>query len=109
MYQIRTSWASQKTSKMVESDFPRGFFELEVEILIRDPHVYSKRAQNRAFWIYFFFVRNPYICKFWDLIFEENGNNNKESPKGSDLGTLGILMRITCQNLIVGCLVNFPT
>ena len=109
MYQIRTSWASQKTSKMVESDFPRGFFELEVEILTRDPHVYSKRAQNRAFWIYFFFVRNPYICKFWDLIFEENVNNNKKSPKGSVLGTLGIHMRITCQNLIVGCLVNFPT
>ena len=46
MYQVRTSWASQKTSKMVESDFPRGFFELEVEILTRDPHVYAKRAQN---------------------------------------------------------------
>ena len=37
-----TSWASQETPKMVECDFPRGFFELEVEILTRDPHVYYK-------------------------------------------------------------------
>ena len=54
---------------MVECDFPRGFFELEVEILTRDPHVYYKCApnwafdphvyykcaQNWAFWIYLFF------------------------------------------------------
>ena len=68
---------------MVECDFPRGFFVWEVEILIRDPHVYSKRAENRAFWIpvFFFFVRNPYICKFWDLIFEENVNKKKESKR----------------------------
>ena len=41
-----TSWASQETPKMVECDFPRVFFELEVEILTRDPHLYYKCAQN---------------------------------------------------------------
>ena len=43
-----------------------------------------------------FFVRNPYICKFWDLIFEENVTTF--FPKCSVLGTLGIHMQITCQN-----------
>ena len=47
---------------------------------------------------YYFFVRNPYICKFWDMIFEENVKNKNKNPKGSVLGTLGIHMRITCQN-----------
>ena len=38
----------------VECDFPRVFFELEVEIWTRDPHVYYKCAQNWAFLIFFF-------------------------------------------------------
>ena len=42
-------------AQIEKCDFPRGFFELEVEILTRDSHVYSKRAQNWDFWILFFF------------------------------------------------------
>ena len=32
------------------------------------------------------------------MIFEENVKNKNKNPKGSVLGTLGIHMRITCQN-----------
>ena len=53
--------------------------------------------KTEPFGLLFFFVRNPYTCKFWDLIFEENGKK-KQNPKVSVLGTLGIHMRITCQN-----------
>ena len=38
--------APRVLAQIERCDFPRGFFELEVEILTRDPHVYSKRAQN---------------------------------------------------------------